>query len=412
MNSISASETSSFPQGNGAKRHKTNSTAAAEDGNKLHYFKSLPDLPDPIITNILSFQPNMTINKGLSESLLKSYKETIVKRLNVKKEMVDALENSDIIRLFHKLNDESTQAALTMGFSLKQIATIPSDQLSEYKTQFDAYDIPVDIQDQIDNLSETNGRLNLEEQGLTTGQLCKILKALTDDQRNALTELRLFNNQLTALPDSFGNLSALTQLYLENNQLTSLPDSFVRLTALTRLSLGNNQLTSLPDSFVDLRALTELWLQKNQLTSLPHKFGDLRALTVLSLHQNQLSTLPNSFGNLSALTELNLGKNQLSSLPGSFGRLTALTVLNLCFSQLASLPDSFGRLSALTVLRLYNNQLTSLPDSFGNLSALMVLNLDQNQLTSLPDSFKNLSALTGLCLHQTNSHLFLIRLET
>ena len=268
MNNISSVTRCSHPcspQGNGAKRHRTNSTAAAEDGNKLHYYKSLPDLPDPIITNILSFQPNMTVNKGLSESLLKSYKETIVNRLHVTKEMVDALENSDIIRLFHKLNDESTQpSALTMGFSLKQIATIPSDQLSEYKTQFDAYDIPVDIQDQIDNLSETNGRLNLEEQGLTTGQLCKILKALTDDQRNALTELRLFNNQLTALPDSFGNLSALTYLMLGFNHLTALPNSFVRLTALTRLSLGNNQLTALPDSFLRLTSLTELYLNGNR----------------------------------------------------------------------------------------------------------------------------------------------------
>ena len=85
MNSISASEASSFPQGNSAKRHRINSTVAAEDGNKLHYSKSLPDLPDPIITNILSFQPNMTVNKVLSEPLLKSYKKTIVKRLHVKK---------------------------------------------------------------------------------------------------------------------------------------------------------------------------------------------------------------------------------------------------------------------------------------------------------------------------------------
>ena len=90
-----------------------------------------------------------------------------------------------------------------MGFSLKQIATIPSDQLSESKTQFDNYDIPNDIQNQIDNLSETNGRLNLYNYRLTTGQLCKILNALTIPQRNALTELHLTGNQLTSLPESF-----------------------------------------------------------------------------------------------------------------------------------------------------------------------------------------------------------------
>ena len=47
----------------------------------------------------------MSINKVLSESLLKSYKETIVKGLYVTKEKVDALKNSDIIFVFHKLND-------------------------------------------------------------------------------------------------------------------------------------------------------------------------------------------------------------------------------------------------------------------------------------------------------------------
>ena len=111
------------------------------------------------------------------------------------------------------LNDESIKIrALTMGFSLKQIATILSDQLSEYKTQFDNYDIPNDIQNQIDNLSETNGRLNLYNgRLLTTGQLCKILNALTAPQRNALKELYLRHNQLTSLPESIEK-SALTEL--------------------------------------------------------------------------------------------------------------------------------------------------------------------------------------------------------
>ena len=98
--------------------------------------------------------------------------------------MVDTLENSDIIHLFHKLNDESIQAALTMGFSLKQFMTIPSAQLSDYKKQFDAYDIPDDIQNQIDHLSESNGQLDLNYKDLTTGQLCKILNRLTNDQLN------------------------------------------------------------------------------------------------------------------------------------------------------------------------------------------------------------------------------------
>ncbi|MEC7981269.1 MAG: leucine-rich repeat domain-containing protein [Candidatus Neomarinimicrobiota bacterium] len=367
ISSVTGCAPPSSPQGNGANRHRTISTPAAEDGNKLQRSESLPDLPDPIVTNILSFHPNMTINKGFSESLLKSYKETIVKRLDVKKEMVDALERSDIIFLFNKLNkfmetDHPTalvSSALTMGFSLKQIMSIPSDQLSEYKAQFDAYVIPADIQNQIDNLSETNDRLNLYDKELTTGQLCKILNALTDAQRGALTYLDL-----------------------TLNQLTSLPDSFRRLTALTKLDLYCNQLSSLPDSFGCLTALAELYLYCNQLTSLPHSFGNLSALTNLVLASNRLTSLPDSFGNLTALTQLTLETNRLISLPDSFGRLTALTYLNLRKNQLTSLPDSFGDLSALTQLDLDENQLKYLPDSFGDLSALRVLVLRRNKFNT------------------------------
>ena len=304
--------------------------------NTLQWSESLPELPDPIITNILSFHPNMItapMNNAISNGLLNIYKETIVNRLSVTEEMVDSLENSDIICLFYKLNDESTQAALTMGFSLKQIATIPSDQLSEYKTQFDAYDIPVDIQNQIDNLSETDGELNLESRRLTTGQLCKILNALTDDQRNALRYLNLRNNQLTALPNSFGRLTALTFLSLSENQLTYLPDSFGSLSSLKLLYLKNNQLTSLPDSFRDLSDLRLLDLYNNQLTSLPNSFVHLSALTHLGLDQNQLTSLPDSIGSLSNLTELVLTGNQLISLPDSIGSLSNLTLLHLEYNN-------------------------------------------------------------------------------
>ncbi|MEC8678819.1 MAG: leucine-rich repeat domain-containing protein, partial [Candidatus Margulisiibacteriota bacterium] len=231
---------------------------------------------------------NMTVTKGFSESLLQIYTETIVKRLHVTKEMVDALGNSDITHLFHKLNKlnhELTAFAIDIGFSLKQIATIPFDQLSEYEAQFNDYYIPPDIQNQIANLLETN-ELNISGRELTTGQLCKILNELTVAHRNALTHLDLFYNQLTSLPDSFGNLSALTQLNLHVNQLTSLPDSFINLSALTRLLIAHNELTSLPDSFGDLSALTGLRLEENQLTSLPDSFGNLSALTELHLDNN------------------------------------------------------------------------------------------------------------------------------
>ena len=52
------------------------------------------DLPESIITNILSFcpMPDITINKAISTDLLHIYKETITKRLDVTEEIVNALK--------------------------------------------------------------------------------------------------------------------------------------------------------------------------------------------------------------------------------------------------------------------------------------------------------------------------------
>ena len=58
--------------------------------------------------------------------------------------------------------------------------------------------------------------------------------------------LYLYNNQLTALPESFGNLKVGGDLWLHNNQLTALPESFGNLKVGGDLSLSNNQLTSEP----------------------------------------------------------------------------------------------------------------------------------------------------------------------
>ena len=57
-----------------------------------------------------------------------------------------------------------------------------------------------------------------------------------------MTELRLYDNQLTTLPaDLFDGLTALTTLYLNGNQLSTLPEGlFDGLSSLTTLYLYGN----------------------------------------------------------------------------------------------------------------------------------------------------------------------------
>ena len=219
--------------------------------------------------------------------------------------------------------------------------------------------------------------------------------------------LDLSGRKIAALKaGDFAGLTSLTNLYLFNNALTTLPDDvFDDLTALEILTLGRNDLPTLPAGVFDrLIALTELGLDNNALRSLPGGvFDELGALEILVLASNGLTTLPGDvFDALGALTELNLHHNDLAGLTaGVFDRLRALDILTLDENGLTTLPGGvFDRLGALEVLTLDGNGLTGLPAGvFNRLGALEVLTLRRNGLAKLPDGvFERLTALKDLRL--------------
>ena len=259
-----------------------------------------------------------------------------------------------------------------------------------------------------------------------------------------LTELRLDDNELSALPESlFDQLTNLTELKLDGNQLSALPSGlFDQLTNLTELALSNNQLSALPDGLFDqLTSLTVLTLNSNQLSALPSGlFDQLTNLTRLYLNSNQLSALPSGlFDQLANLTLLNLFDNPLSSLQESdFDHLTNLTTLilpgnsnssnlSLEFSGdtpvcdrspqvrdaiVAAVPGVRNcrnvtevHLAAITdtELELSGSSITELkPGDFDNLTNLRGLGLVDNQLSSLPeDIFEYLINLEALGIANT-----------
>ena len=175
----------------------------------------------------------------------------------------------------------------------------------------------------------------------------------------------LQGNATELKPGDFDGLTNLTELRLDDNDLSALPESiFDQLTNLTELKLDGNQLSALPDGLFDqLTNLTELALSNNQLSALPSGlFDQLTNLTVLTLNNNQLSALPDGlFDQLTNLTRLYLNSNQLSALPdGLFDRLANLTLLNLFDNPLSSLQESdFDHLTNLTTLILPGNSNSS-----------------------------------------------------
>ena len=199
----------------------------------------------------------------------------------------------------------------------------------------------------------------MEHKDMDSRALLKLLRRMdesyqpTEEERAALrsqTGLDLRYFYITALPESFGQLSALQTLDLRSTQITALPESFGQLSALQWLDLSSTQITALPESIGQLSALQTLYLYNTPITALPESFGQLSALQTLDLTCTKITALPESFGQLSALQRLELSNTRITKLPEWIGELPALQRLDLSGLTLPALPRSL----ALRGLPFYN----------------------------------------------------------
>jgi Leucine-rich repeat (LRR) protein len=168
-----------------------------------------------------------------------------------------------------------------------------------------------------------------------------------------LKVLKLFGNQLTALPPEIGLLENLEELYLGKNRISKLPNEIKHLKKLRILALRNNRLIELPSEIGELDELEVLWLNQNQLERIPLEMGSLLKLEVLRLDNNNLVDFPSSLCNCYKIEQLNLSYNLLKRLPVEIYQFTSLKTLNLYRAgPLLDVPESLCELRYLEYLKV------------------------------------------------------------
>ncbi|KAI5998858.1 hypothetical protein EDD15DRAFT_2242286 [Pisolithus albus] len=219
-----------------------------------------------------------------------------------------------------------------------------------------------------------------------------------------LQVLKAWCNEIIEIQHEISLFGSLKVVDLHQNKISALPDTFADLTALTTLDLSHNSLASLPRNIWTLPALSHLNLSHNALTSLPfgEPFGDG---TSRSAKGDTWST-GGFFGPV--ITRATIPLPRLSDLDVSFNKLTASTIdynnlpsaltkfdlssnpISSGNAESASLLRALGSLKQLKVLRFSHATITddAFPasltsgDEAGVFPALGLLDLEETQATT------------------------------
>ena len=157
-------------------------------------------------------------------------------------------------------------------------------------------------------------------------------------------------------------------IYYQNNitgvtewEMPEAMDTLGRLPKLKLMKVNDNTLRRLPESFSLLESLVTLEAKNNYLEVLPAGIGELQQLRTLKVQTNEISDLPPSMGKLKDLTELYLTSNRIDKLPPFVGHMLELRKLMVGNNSLVELPPKIGYLKKLQELEVYNNPLEQPP---------------------------------------------------
>jgi len=230
------------------------------------------------------------------------------------------------------------------------------------------------------------------------------LASFPDGVWPSLTQLLLFKNKLSKLPDSLGESPLLEELNLYNNKLIRLPASLSNVTTLVDLNVASNKLKTIPktDQWVNMTRLGIYW---NNIVMLPN-FDKLASLELLQMQDMQIGSLPKLGSELASLTELSFSKNRIEELNADdFVGLVNLEVLQLTNNNIKTIPEGILQLPKLKQLEISGNPITELPATIAG-AHLSVLFCSDTHLITLPVCFLDLVKSDGLqrCDMQNNLH--------
>ena len=159
----------------------------------------------------------------------------------------------------------------------------------------------------------------------------------------SLNFLEISKTCLKSFPDKCSELTDLTNLVLFHNKLTEVPEGLGSLHKLKFLDLSQNEIEAIPEGVFKLGVLQSLNLSGNKLTELPSIDG-LKMLHIFNVSQNQLHALPDGITSeeLVHLAEIKANGNVITELPDDFPQLPALKTLDVSENNIIHMPSTLS----------------------------------------------------------------------
>jgi len=157
---------------------------------------------------------------------------------------------------------------------------------------------------------------------------CRIMMLPSLGHLAALEELRMFGNNLNAMPSFGDGLPNLRVLELHRNNIVEIPDGFFKgMQSMTKLTISSNGLTCLPSDISEC-SLETLLCEDNKLTDLPKELATLSTLRVLLANGNKISVLADEWKNNKGMTRINLKGNPIVGSADVLDHLREVTTGN------------------------------------------------------------------------------------
>ncbi|TGN14072.1 leucine-rich repeat domain-containing protein [Leptospira ilyithenensis] len=150
--------------------------------------------------------------------------------------------------------------------------------------------------------------------------------------------INLSQKEIGSLPASIAKLEAVEELTLQYDSITAIPTELGSLTNIRILNLSGNSFSELPESSVNLQKLETLLLGRTDIAKIPGFLSQLKNLKTLALDETKISLTEEDIEILSQIPNLEILDitlcKKITKLPKNISKLSHLKELQMGKVQL------------------------------------------------------------------------------